>query len=88
MPSPQLRGYSLELKILLYSGRRNGKMNSYDAFNISAVMLSISGDLLLFKENITRLSSYSEKFTSKSLSKFTRFTMLSVSTFNATGCSR
>ena len=67
MPSPQLRGYSLELKILLYSGRRNGEMNSYDAFNISAVILSIPGDLLSFNENITRLSSCSEKFTSKSI---------------------
>lgn len=77
MPSPQLRGYSLELKILLYSGRRNGEMNSYDVFNISAVMLSIPGDLLLFNENITRLSSCSENLHLSHYRNPIRFKMLS-----------
>ena len=50
MPSPQARGYSLELNILLYKESRNGDVNSYDAFNISPVILSIPADLLFLME--------------------------------------
>ena len=61
MPSPHVREYSPELNILLYKERRNGDIKSYDDFNISLVMLSSPGDVLLFREKITLRNSFSVK---------------------------
>ena len=61
MPTPHVRGYSPELNILLYKERRNDDIKSYDDFNISLVMLSSPGDLLLFREKITLRNSLSVK---------------------------